>query len=96
MIHGFRRPLDRSHNTWMGSTAAYVAFHGMRDLCRGWVGVRVQERNGRHDHPGRAVGALHRSLFKEGLLQRMQTVTLGETFNRRDLFLTDGAHRGDA
>jgi hypothetical protein len=68
----------------------------MRDLCRGWVGVRVQERNGRHDHPGRAVGALHRSLFKEGLLQRMQTVTLGETFNRRDLFLTDGAHRGDA
>ncbi len=96
MIHGFRRPLDRSHDTWMGSTAAYVAFHGMRDVGGGWVGVRAQERNGRHDHPRRAVGALHRCLLKKGLLQRMQMVTLGKAFNRRDFLLTDGAQRGDA
>jgi hypothetical protein len=68
----------------------------MRDFGRGWVGVRVQERNGRHYHPGGAVGALHRCLFKEGFLQRMQTVTLGEPFNRRDSLLTDCSHRRDA
>jgi hypothetical protein len=39
---------------------------------------------------------LHRGLFKEGFLQRMQTVTLGEAFNRHNSLLTDGSHRRDA
>lgn len=95
MIHGFRGPLDRSHNSWMGSAAAYVALHGTRDVGGGWVGVGAQERNSRHDHPRCAVGALHRRLFKKGLLQRMQMVTLGKAFNRRNLLLAYGAHRGD-
>jgi hypothetical protein len=39
---------------------------------------------------------LHRCLFEEGCLQGMQTVTLGESFNRYDWFLTDGTHRCNA
>jgi hypothetical protein len=39
---------------------------------------------------------LHRCLFKKGLLQGMQMVTLGKAFNGRDLLLTNSAYRGDA
>jgi hypothetical protein len=56
----------------------------------------MQEGNASDDHSGCAVGALHGAFVEKCLLQGMQAVTLGQAFNRGDVFLPYGAYLCDA
>ncbi len=53
--------------------------------------VGIQKGGGGHDHARRAVGALHGGFVEESLLQGMQVVANGETFDSGDLVVSDQA-----
>src|SRR2546430_1471978 len=55
------------------------------DVAFGRAGDLVEQRHGRHDHSGRAEPALERVRLVERRLDRVQLVTLRQTFDRRDL-----------
>ena len=76
--------LDRGDDPRVRAAAADVAVHA-RARCRRrvGVGVRLEQRDAGHDHPRRAVAALHRVLVDERLLERMQPAAALEPLDRR-------------
>src|SRR6266404_3845254 len=84
--------LDGGHDVRVGSATAEVAAHLFADLGVG-VGVPfAEEPDAGADLPGGAVAALEGVVLDERLLQRVQPVSLGQAFDRRDL--DAGVHDG--
>src|SRR5436190_12303003 len=69
----------------VGAAAADVAAHALAHIGVARSARLVEERHRRHDLAGRAVAALEAVVIDERLLYRMQTIAVGETFDRRDL-----------
>src|SRR5436190_20310097 len=83
-----RRPLDRADNPWISAAPAQVAVHPLADLRFAGLGVALEQRRRRDDHPARAVAALESSLLQKRLLCRVQRFTprtAGQSLDRRDL-----------
>src|ERR1700674_5068670 len=78
-------------NSFVGSAAAEIAVHGLRDLFIRWVGRFRQERRGGHDLSCLTVAALRDFLRDPGLLQDVQPVG-SQPFNRCDALARDLRH----
>ena len=75
---GGHRPrclLDRRHDLVVAGAAAEVAREGCPDLVGGRAWFLLQQLGSRHDESGDAEAALDRTLFEEGLLEGMQSVS---------------------
>ena len=66
--------VDRRNNSRVGSTAANVPLHELKDFGIRWIRFVVEQRNGGHDHTGSAVRALHCCFVQEGLLNRVKLI----------------------
>src|SRR3989304_1469777 len=72
--------------------AAQSTLQGAFHLARGGGGVSVEQRLGRHDHPGSAVPALDGSQVQEGLLNRVQPPGSLESLDRLHLLARNLGH----
>src|SRR5690606_24442621 len=69
----------------VGAAPAQIAGHRQTRFLDGGLGIRFQERHGRHDLAGGAVAALRPEFGDEGLLDRMQlAVRPGEALHGGD------------
>ena len=84
------RFVDGRENAGVRAAAADVTLHGRQNLRIRRVPRGVQQGDCGHDHAGSAVGALHRAFFEKGLLDGMELLTLGQTFDGRDLLACGG------
>src|SRR5215217_4792822 len=81
----------------MRPAAAYVAVHPANDLILCRIRLTREQRDGRHDHAGGAVAALHGVLLGERLLDAMQRAGCGrEPFNRHYALPLERADGRDA
>src|ERR1700730_13908462 len=86
MTASLRRDLaDRRHDVRIRAAAAEIAAHELSDLLIRAGPPLVQQRDRRHDLPGRAVAALKAVMADERLLQWMQLPVPRESFDRRHL-----------
>ena len=77
---------DRRHDARVSPAAADVLVHRLDDgiVCR--RGGRREQADRGHDHAGRAVAALHRFVFEERRLNRVQASVLLQRLDRDDGF----------
>src|SRR6266705_2452137 len=68
----------RPHDPGIARAAAQIAAQVTPHLWLGWMRVRVEQRLGRHQHPGRAEAALDAAFLQERRLQRMHPAVDGE------------------
>ena len=94
--NGVRRLLNRRYDPVLRAAAADVAFQFASNLGFGWRGIPPKQSGALHDHARGAITALHGLAVHKRLLQRMQTLSIRQTFNRRDLFAADRTHRSQA
>src|SRR5216684_1411802 len=87
-----RRVLDRLHDVHVAGATAEIAGDRLADLELARVGIRRDQRRGRHHHPGRAEPALQAVLLVESLLYGVELVVLLEALDSRDGHLI-GLHR---
>src|SRR5262245_618239 len=93
--HGGGRALDCLDDVLVAGTAAEVPLQPEADLPLVHAGAALDETEGGHDHPGRAVAALQAVVLAEGLLQGVQLAVRGESLDREDVAAVglDGEHR---
>ncbi len=72
---------DRLDDLLIAGATAEIPFQTVPDLLFGRLGILLQQRNGRHDHSGRAVAALQSVFLPKGILHRMQLFTLRQPFD---------------
>src|SRR3954471_8326520 len=75
-----------------GAAAADVGHRGV-DVRIGGIGLRVQQRRARHDHPRLAVAALRHVVREPGFLHLVQVAALRQAFDGGDLLALDFGHR---
>src|SRR5215213_10529340 len=67
-----RRSQDGIFNGWISCTATERILQRKTDFISGGRWIALDQCMGRHDLPGDAESALHRAVFHEGFLQRVQ------------------------
>src|SRR5581483_4774882 len=77
--------LDRRHDVAVTGAAAEIARDRFLDLLVGRRAALAEQAVRRHQHARRAVAALHRVVFPEGFLERMQPFVLRQSFHGDDL-----------
>ena len=88
--------MDGFANSFIGSAAAEVAVHGLRDLVIAGSWCLRQQSRRRHDLSGLAVAALRNFFRNPGLLQNVQSIRT-QAFNGGDFLacdLRDGSGAG--
>ena len=88
------RQLHRLDDLLVAGAAAQVPPQGVFDLLDRWLRVLVQQRLGRHDHPGRAKPALDGPGQDKRLLDEVRVVGGPESFDRDDVRAFQVAHLG--
>src|SRR3954465_8505734 len=76
--------LDGPHDVLVASAAADVSVEPVANLLLGRFGVVLQDLNGGHDHPRRAVTALKAVTVAKRLLHRMQLVAARNALDSGD------------
>src|SRR5690348_199347 len=77
--------LDRCHDVAVTGAATEITGDRFLDLLVGGFAALAEQTVRRHEHAGGAVAALHRVVFPEGLLERMQPFVLRQPFYGDDL-----------
>src|SRR4051812_36144807 len=77
----------------IGAAAADIPLHVLEDLLAAGIRILLQQRYPGHDHPGRAVAALHGARLEKSFLQRMQPAVALETLDGDDRLIADAAGR---
>jgi len=77
--------MDGCHNPIVRSTPADIAFQGGLDLLVGRRRILSQQSYARQNHAWRAIAALHRIAIDKALLNRVQAVTICQSFDRCNL-----------
>src|SRR5512144_2894760 len=77
--------LDRRDDVAVAGAAAEIARDRFLDLLVGRPAALAEQTVSRHEHAGRAAAALHRVVFPERLLRRVQPLVLRQPFDRDDL-----------
>src|ERR1044071_6716518 len=90
-----RSGVDRFPDLLESAAAADVGDRGVDVRVRG-LGLLLQQRRDRHDHPRLAVAALRHVVREPGLLHFVQLAALREPFDRGDALSLDRAHRQHA
>src|ERR1051325_723099 len=75
---------DRRNYVAVTRAAAKIAGDRFFDLLVARLAAFAEQTVSRHEHARRAVAALHRVVFPEGFLQRMEPFVLRQTFHRDD------------
>ena len=70
----------------MGTAAAEVVVHALDNLVSAERRILEHHCIGVHKHAGCAESALNSAMFEESLLQRVQFVSLRQSFDRHDVF----------
>src|SRR5207237_523798 len=76
--------LDCRDDSRVRAAAADVSAHALPHIVIVGPARLAEQRDGRHDLSGRAVAALQAVVIDEGLLHRMESIGVGEAFDRRD------------
>ena len=77
--------LHRGDDVVVAGAAAEVALEPLADSSLARRAAFLDQRDGRHDHPRRAVAALERVMVVERLLHGMELAVRGEPLDGRDL-----------
>ena len=88
--------LDSLDDTTVGSTPAEISLHETDDRLLTRPGILHQQAKRRHDHPRRAIAALHRPMVQKCLLERMKPSVLLQALDGADSPACDGARRSYA
>jgi hypothetical protein len=83
--------LDCVNDSWVCPATADVSLHGVDNFIRLGRGIFLEQGDAGENHARRAVSALKRVGFEEGLLQSVQLSVLFQPFNGRDVFSGGGA-----
>jgi hypothetical protein len=94
--HGLRRLPDGSDDAVISAAAADVAFEPLLYFRFRGRSILSKKRYALKDHTGSAIPALHGIAVKERLLNRVETLAVGQTFDGRDLLTGNGAGGGQA
>src|SRR6266853_13926 len=91
-----RGEVDRFADTYIGSTAADVAAHGIIDVGIARMWIACQERRSRHDLSGLAVAALDDLMVKPGFLDLGACRRVTDRLDCRDPRFAEAVDAGDA
>src|SRR3954447_24329030 len=81
--------LDRLDDARIGTATADVAAHRLAHIVVARTARLAEQRDSRHDLPGRAITALKAVVADERLLHRVEALGVGEAFNRGDRTTVD-------
>ena len=87
---------DGLDNLRVARAPAQIAGNGSADLLPAGMGMLVEECLGRQDHAGSAEPALDGPALDEGLLQRIEGVTVAQALDRADLLALHSHSEGQA
>src|SRR5436305_1131186 len=90
------RAQHRTNDAVMRAAAAEIAVERYLDLGARRRRVSLQQYRGAHQNARHAIPALHRLFGDEGALQRMRLFGIAQTFDRRDVLVSDRPQRGVA
>ena len=74
--------MNSAYDVLVAGTAAHVALKSVTDFGVARVCIRAKEFVGGHDHPGSTKSTLQAMFVPKAFLERMQCVSVGESFNR--------------
>jgi hypothetical protein len=83
--HLFGGGINRFDNIVIARTATDIAIHMGTNVSLAWHGMIVHKVDCAHHHASRAKSALKAMMLTKGGLHGVQVITIGNTFDRRDI-----------